>query len=331
MARFVYKNIIPDYSKSYEALRTYVDPKYLRYVERYIKFITSRAELNKIRKLDKNKRHDHHVLPVSWGGQTEHDNMIPLTFKEHIIAHHILYYTNNPQMVAAYYSMANIGARSDIKYNITADQYQVLQQKMYSVKSANSKRNMANPEIRAKISASLKGKCTGAKSSRARPVINCDTGEIFETARIADDHYGWKRGVVTDGLRGKHLSRGYRFEYLDVYIANGNKPTPFPVYENHMKGKKHTEEQKRKISETLKAQHRVAQNRQKIINLDTGEIFDSMCAMAEKYQIHRTTLASNFNKARNEGRDTCKCCGCLWKYYDPNDPQCIEALIKVNK
>lgn len=327
MSRFRYKDIIPNYSKSYEALRSYVG-SYNRYIERYIKFIASRAQLNKTRKLENHERHDHHILPLSWGGKTEHDNMIPLTYKEHIIAHHILYYTNQPNMVNTYYSMANINAKSDIKYNITAEQYQILQEKMYNIKSENTRRNMANPETRAKISASLKGKCVGEKSSRARAVINCDTGEIFATARLADEHYGWKKGVVTDGLRGKHLSRGYRFEYYDVYVANGNKPTPFPEYENHAKGTKLTEEHKRKISESLKALNLPSHNNQTIINLDTGELFESMTAMAEKYNVHKTTLSGSFAKARKKGRDTCRCAGYTWKYYDPYDRQCIEAINK---
>lgn len=316
MSRFAYKDVLPDYSKAFESLRSYVEPKYFRYIERYIKFITSRAQLNKTRKLGKSERHDHHVLPVSWGGQTEHNNMIPLTFKEHIIAHHILYYTNNPPMVAAYYSMANIGAKSDIRYNITADQYQVLQEKMYSVKSANSKRNMTNPEIRAKISASLKGKCAGEKASSKRAVINCDTGEIFATARMADDHYGWRRGAVTDGLHDKHLTRGYRFEYYDVYVANGNKPTPFPVYVNHMKGKKHTEEQKRKISESLKALHRIPVNRRPIKNLTTGETFESVTKAAKTHNLKTGDLLSSLWHNKQKGKIIAYCKGYQWCYVD---------------
>lgn len=199
---------------------------------------------------------------------------------------------------------------------------------MCHVRSINSKRNMANPETRAKISASLKGKCVDEKSSHKRAVINCDTGEIFATARMADDHYGWRRGVVTDGLHGKHLSRGYRFEYYDVYVANGNKPTPFPECENRARGTTLTEEHKKKISETLKAKNLVPHNRQKIINLDTGEVYESMCQVAEQYNINKTTLASSFYKARKKGHDTCKCCGYLWKYFDENDRQCVEALNK---
>lgn len=327
MSRFRYRTTNLDYTQSFEAVRQYVG-QYNRYIERYIAFIQSRAQLNKTRTLDPQSRHDHHIVPVSWGGETTDNNMIPLTFKEHIIAHHLLYYTDDPSMIAAYYSMANIAKKTDIKYNITANQYQILQEKMKAIKSANSKRNMANPEIRAKISNALKGKWVGEKASRKRAVINCDTGEVFATARMADDHYGWKRGVVSDGLANKHLSRGYRFEYYDVYVANGNKPTPFPKYESCWKGKKRTEEQKRQISETLKAKNLVPHNRQKIINLDTGEVYESMCQVAEQHNINKTTLASSFYKARKKGHDVCKCCGYLWKYFDENDRQCIEALNK---
>lgn len=195
----------------------------------------------------------------------------------------------------------------------------------------NSNVKTRSEQTKAKISASLKGKCVGEKSSRARAVINCDTGEIFATARLADEHYGWKKGVVTDGLRGKHLSRGYRFEYYDVYVANGNKPTPFPEHDNAWLGKKHSEQTKQRISESLKALNLPSHNNQTIINLDTGELFESMTAMAEKYNVHKTTLSGNFAKARKKGQDTCRCAGHTWKYYDPDDSQCIEAINKANK
>lgn len=300
----------------FQQIRDYVGSDN-RHIERYIKFINSRIQLNKSRNISKDQGHDHHIFPVSWGGSNDDCNIVRLTFKEHVIAHHILYYTNDPSMIAAFYSMCNIARQSDIRYNLTANQYQELQEKMYPIKCANSKKNMSNPEIRQKISKKLKGRFVGENSQHKRAVINTDTNEVFATARLADQKYGFKQGSVSSGLHGKYDVGGYHFEYYDVFLANGSVPTPFDKkISSRFKGKKHSEESKQKISETLKAQNRVPHNKKKIQNITTGEIYESMCDVAEKLGIHKTTLASAFYKARKQGKATCKVAGYIWKVLD---------------
>lgn len=300
----------------FQQVRDYIG-SYNRYIERYLAFVQSRILLNKTRSIPKEQGHDHHILPVSWNGPDEQSNIVRLTFKEHVIAHHLLYYTNDCSMIIAFYSMCNIAHKSEIKYNLTANQYQTLQEKAYYVKSENSKRNMSNPQIRKKISNSLKGRFTGEASQHKRAVINTDTNEVFATARLADQKYGFKQGSVSSGLHGKYDVGGYHFEYHDVFLANGSIPTPFDKkISSRFKGKKHSEQSKQKISETLKAQNRVPHNRKKIQNITTGEIYESMCDVAEKLGIHKTTLASAFYKARKQGKDTCKTAGFEWKVLD---------------
>lgn len=299
----------------FQQVRDYVG-SYNRYVERYIKFINSRIQLNKSRNVPKDQGHDHHVFPVSWGGNNDRDNLVRLTFKEHIIAHHILYYTNDPSMIAAFYSMCNIARQSDIQYNMTANQYQTLQEKMYPIKCANSKKNMSDPKVRQKISKKLKGRFVGEYSQHKRAVINTTTNEVFATARMADQKYQFKQGSVSAGLYGHYNVGGYHFEYLDEYQANNNQPTWTKQISSRFKGKKHSEQSKRKISETLKAQNRVPHNKKKILNVTTGDVYDSMCDVADKLGLNRTTLASTFYKARKQGKDTCKVVGYIWKVLD---------------
>lgn len=300
----------------FQQVRNYIG-SYNRYIERYLAFIQSRIQLNKTRSIPKDQGHDHHIVPVSWNGPDDKNNIVRLTFKEHVIAHHLLYYTNDCNMIIAFYSMCNIAHKSEIKYNLTANQYQILQEKAYYVKSENSKRNMSNPQIRKKISNSLKGRFTGEASQHKRAVINTDTNEVFATARLADQKYGFKQGSVSSGLHGKYDVGGYHFEYYDMFLANGSIPTPFDKKVSaRFKGKKHSEQSKQKISETLKAQNRVPHNKKKIQNITTGEIYESMCDVAEKLGIHKTTLASAFYKARKQGKDTCKTAGFEWKVLD---------------
>lgn len=298
----------------FQQVRDYVG-SYNRYVERYIKFINSRIRLNKSRNISKDQGHDHHIFPVSWGGSNDDYNIIRLTFKEHVIAHHILYYTNDPSMIAAFYSMCNIARQSDIRYNLTANQYQELQERMYPIKCVNSKKNMSDPKIRQKISKKLKGRFVDEKASNKRAIINIDTGEIFPTAKTASVYYGWRKAAVTDGVWSKHLVHGYHFEYLDEYQANNNQPTWAKQVSPRFKGKKHSEQSKQKISETLKAQNRTPHNKKKILNVTTGEVYDSMCDVADKLGLNRTTLASAFYKARKQGKDTCKVAGYIWKVF----------------
>lgn len=62
----------------------------MNYEKIYKDFIDSRKELNKTRKLD--FKNIHHIIPKSLGGSiTSKDNLIELTFKEHLFAHLLLF------------------------------------------------------------------------------------------------------------------------------------------------------------------------------------------------------------------------------------------------
>lgn len=73
--------------------------------------------------------------------------------------------------------------------------------------------------------------------------------------------------------------------------------------------KKHTKEAKEKISKArklyTKEKHPLAR---KIINLDTGEIFNCMVNACEKYKLDKSTLTKVCKGKRN------KCGGYHWKY-----------------
>lgn len=70
--------------------------------ERYIKFINSRIELNKARPYNKSMYESHHILPKSMGGTDKKINRVNLTYREHYIAHLMLYmiYRNNKMAYA---------------------------------------------------------------------------------------------------------------------------------------------------------------------------------------------------------------------------------------
>lgn len=63
------------------------------YAIKYENFIKSRIELNTKRTLKKGEYEKHHIIPKSLGGSNCTSNLIKLTFREHYIAHIMLFYT----------------------------------------------------------------------------------------------------------------------------------------------------------------------------------------------------------------------------------------------
>ena len=49
----------------------------------------------------------HHIVPRGWGGPDCDDNLVVLTIKEHIIAHHLLARTHDPLMAYAFHMLVN--------------------------------------------------------------------------------------------------------------------------------------------------------------------------------------------------------------------------------
>ena len=209
--------------------------------------------------------------------------------------------------------MANIFHNSEIKYNLTVQQYQLLCEQARPLQGEIQKAKMANPEIRQKISDSLKGKCVGANSSHKRAVINLATMEVFSTAREADKAYGYPITTVTNGIWGRYRVKGHQWEYYDVYL-NGDSIPIIPQQSSRFKGKTHTEESRRRISESLKG--RAPNNNKKVINLQTKQVFNSCVEACISLGFNHTTMSSNLYKAKKVGDVVFKCGGYQWMLYD---------------
>lgn len=95
--------------------------------------------------------------------------------------------------------------------------------------------------------------------------------EIHEKSKkkMSENHYDCSGN--NNPNYGKHLS-----EETKDKISRANKGNTSP-----MKNKKHTDESKKKMSENSKG--KISPNRTKVINLDTGEIFDSITEARKKY------------------------------------------------
>ena len=82
-----------------------------------------------------------------------------------------------------------------------------------------SKRKMSESLKDRKMSKSARLKIS-KNNAKKRAVINLDTGEIFETVRLASESIGRNKSGVSNACRGER-SRcgGYRWAYLDEYLA----------------------------------------------------------------------------------------------------------------
>lgn len=77
--------------------------KNYHYYNRYLKFIESRNN-----KSFKNNYEKHHIIPKSMGGTNDASNIIKLSFREHFIAHWLLWKAfQNAQMIHAFWFMNN--------------------------------------------------------------------------------------------------------------------------------------------------------------------------------------------------------------------------------
>ena len=106
---------------------------------RYIKFIESRPK----RGLKKETEfHIHHILPKSMGG-TSKDNLIKLTYREHYIAHLILWKCYNKGMSKAFHLMIN----SKNIINLTSKQYALNNKNIVLITPKRKNQNIKNTNI----------------------------------------------------------------------------------------------------------------------------------------------------------------------------------------
>ena len=142
-------------------------------------------------------------------------------------------------------------------------------------------------EIRLRMSKARKGKCLGSENGKAVKVINLDTMEIFDTATEACIKYNVNSANLSVCCQrkevGKHGIRltcaGYRWMYYDEYMVKGD------------------------LTKGLKRKHFKS-----IINLDTGEIFETIAEAGKKYSIDSSTIA----KVCKGNEKTCG--GSRWAY-----------------
>lgn len=160
-----------------------------------------------------------------------------------------------------------------------------------------------------KISETSKGKYIGANSTRGKKVIRLDTLEVFDTARIASLKFSSNKNAVTAAIAGNYKFNNARWQYYDDYL-NGIQIVAEQKHNPRFTGHAHSEESKKKTSETMKMINKEPVNKVKVQNVDTGEIFDSIMAVSKDSRFNCKNISTAFWKA---GGLQCRCGGYSWK------------------
>lgn len=166
----------------------------------------------------------HHVIPRSMGGSDDKSNIVKLTAREHFIVHWLLSKIHrNNQMIFALFSMTKPGNSSQKRY--TSHSFKYAREKMaammstlksgkahhlYGVKGEENPNfgSKRTDESKLRMSNSMKGR----KSSRAKSIINIDTGERFSSITEAKRKFS---GNISYALKTGGTANGFRFKYDD--------------------------------------------------------------------------------------------------------------------
>lgn len=131
----------------------------------------------------------HHILPICCDGDNDEKNLIDLFAEEHYEAHKLLALENpnNDKLQFAWWQMCHC-KKEDREYEVSAEDYTMAKKAhAAAIKKQNIER-WANPEIRAKIQASLSDPKTRKKMSEsAKKRYNTVEGKAHITEMWTDE------------------------------------------------------------------------------------------------------------------------------------------------
>ena len=232
----------------------------------------------------------HHIIPRCVGGTDEGNNLVLLTYKEHVIAHRLLVeiYPNNYNLLHA--------ASLMLSTNIDKNGNKISEIDKFSLRKAVEYKEMFLKESREhyeKLSQTLRGKKKTFKNGKPEPnkgaskkVIDSN-GNIFNSVKDCAEHYNYSSSSIIrwikEGKNGfSYLDKTYKtnshskviyFKLEDKIFYNileccdyfkkdsktilnwiENYPDKGLIYREDIntKRKTHSEDHKKKISETLK-------------------------------------------------------------------------------
>lgn len=163
----------------------------------------------------------HHIVPKSVGGCDDENNLIDLYAREHYEVHKLLYEENpdNEKLAFAWWMMSTKSNKTDGRYELTADEYELAKIALSSAQSKAKKEQFINKEnhpmfgktqseeSRIKMSRAKKGKPSPKRG------ISVSDEEKARLNSIRPDKWSQERHQKQDGI-----------------YANGNSICCIPVY-----------------------------------------------------------------------------------------------------
>ena len=212
----------------------------------------------------------HHIIPRCLGGDNNENNLVLLSYKEHILAHMLLYVLN-PDKIGLFLSFSFLIDMIPNKDNLIT--LSISLDYLDEIKMSKSNRMlgdnnpMKNPEIAKKVSEFKKGK------------------EGF--------------------FKGKHHS-----DETKRILSEKTKSLGWIGEKHPMYGRKHSEESLRKMSEshkgkghplTEKAKQNLSKIRKKMVQGPDGTIYDSVMSAAKAAGVGRDVISRYINHKPEKG------------------------------
>ncbi|HPR91746.1 MAG TPA: NUMOD3 domain-containing DNA-binding protein [Candidatus Dojkabacteria bacterium] len=267
---------------------------------RYTNFIFSRPIRNKI---IEEGYELHHIIPKSLGGEDTDNNIIKLTYREHYIAHLILWKCGYQKMAYAFWRMnnnnKNYGAR------LSSRQYEQLREDRSRTLSEGQKGELNHQygkhhseEWKRKVSEKLKGRLHSPESyKRAGEKQRGEKNHMYgkkPSKETIDKITSKTRGQKRTEEQRQHLREGAAKadrSYLETESWKTKQSKAHKDYlathDNPFLGKKHSEESKKKMSES--------QYKRQVYCLETQKSYKSLVEAAKEVYGDR----KYFNKVRN--------------------------------
>lgn len=286
---------------------------------RYTNFIFSRPIRNKV--IEEGYKL-HHIIPKSLGGEDTDNNIIKLTYREHYIAHLILWKCGYQKMAYAFWRMnnnnKNYGAR------LSSRQYEQLRKDRSRILSENQKGELSpqygkhhSEEWKRKVSEKLKGRTfseetkkkmseaqRGEKNHRYGKKNSKETIEKITAKTRGQKRTEEQRQHLREGAKNADQSYKQTKEWKEK-VSNSRKEYN-KTHDNYWLGKHLSEETKLKMSKTKS---------KLILCLETREIFRSLSLTAEHFYgdrkyYNRVWKSINTHKAIK---------GFTFQYYEPEE------------
>ena len=219
----------------------------------------------------------HHIVPQSWGGSNSRENLIALSYKAHVIAHHLLSKTNDRSMLIA--------------MNVILNHFPEKTLNIFTLSTINSiKKQMA--------------------IAKSKMVVNLETREVISTHELGV-RYNCSTAIILSCVYNGTKFKDHYWQLKDIVDESSIEDE----YQRLISSKQDISKNRSKLM--------AERYSRPIVNLNTGEVFESAAAAATFYGLKdRTTIA-------NAIRKRCRSAGYFWQWKDIVDESSIQYQLSL--